>query len=349
MTEEKELWERLREADKPIVLYGMGNGADKVLDHLEELSIPVSGVFASDGFVRGKSFRGFQVCSYGEAKEKFGDMIVLVCFGSSRPEVLENIRRIAGEQELYAPDVPVYGSGVFDRAYYNAHRRELDTVRDMLCDEQSRLTFESVISYKLTGRTEYLERCQTSTEEAFENILCLGEKERYLDLGAFTGDTVGEFLRFTGGRYESITAVEPDKKSFARLQKATARLERCRLVPCGVSDRYGRGSFQMRGGRNSAASQVGEEITFDSVDNITLGRQVSYIKMDVEGQEAAAIRGATATIRRFKPKMLVSAYHRNEDIYALPLQVKELCPEYKVYMRHYPYVPAWDMNYYFVL
>ena len=54
------------------------------------------------------------------------------------------------------------------------------------------------------------------------------------------------------------------------------------------------------------------------------------------------------TITRHRPKMLLSAYHRTEDLFALPLQVLELQPDYRLYLRHYPYLPAWDVNYYFV-
>ena len=79
----KDLWTYLKTATKPIVLYGMGNGADKIISVLNRYDIKISGVFASDGFVRKKVFHGFNVTDYKTAKDTFGDMIVLVCFGSS--------------------------------------------------------------------------------------------------------------------------------------------------------------------------------------------------------------------------------------------------------------------------
>ena len=85
---ERGLWQYLKTADKPIVLYGMGNGADKIIAVLESYGIGFDGVFASDGFVRNKTFHGHKIASYGELKQKFGDMIVLLCFGSERPEVI---------------------------------------------------------------------------------------------------------------------------------------------------------------------------------------------------------------------------------------------------------------------
>ena len=82
--QKSDMWLRLKETQKPILMYGMGNGADKILAELEKRGIEVSGFFASDGFVRGHNFHGKRVLSYSEAKEKFGSFIVLLAFGSSR-------------------------------------------------------------------------------------------------------------------------------------------------------------------------------------------------------------------------------------------------------------------------
>lgn len=341
------MWQALKTARKPILLYGMGNGADKILNHLRKLGIAVAGVFASDGFVRHQNFQGYKVVSYSEAKETFGAMIVLVCFGTNRPEVIENIRKIAREQELYAPDVPVYGDGVFDREYCLRHRSELESVYNMLADDISRHTFDSVVRYKLTGKIRYLFRCQTTPEEAYNKILRLSKHESYMDLGAYNGDTVAEFLHFTGGDYDRIIAVEPDKKNFRKLTQSTRELERCECRNVAVSDSCSTGRFAMRSGRNSSVCRQGDEIMLDSVDNMA-GGKITYIKMDVEGQERQAISGAETTIREYRPKLLISAYHRNEDLFALPLQIREICPDYSVYFRHYPYIPAWDTNFYFV-
>ena len=63
------LWSALQAADRPIVIYGMGNGAEKVLDACAEHSIPIAGIFASDDFVRYQSFRGFTVKRYADLIE----------------------------------------------------------------------------------------------------------------------------------------------------------------------------------------------------------------------------------------------------------------------------------------
>ena len=341
-----DLWEYLKTADKPIVLYGMGNGADKIISVLESYGIKYSGVFATDGFVRDKYFHGMKLTSYGKLKEKYGNMIVLVCFGSARPEVIENIKRIAAEQELYAPDVPVYGGGLFTKEYAKNHRAELEYVYSRLADEKSRETFKNVIEYKITGKPEYLFACETDTDEPYESFLRLSDNERFFDLGAYNGDTVSDFVGRTGS-YGSITAVEPDPKNFKKLTQFAEELQDIRLINACISDKSGEKSFSVHGGRNSTAG-IGELIRSVTVDSLSEAAPPSYIKMDIEGSEREAIKGAENTIKCFKPKMLISCYHRTEDLFKLPIEVDKIRNDYKLYLRHFPSVPAWEMNYYFI-
>ena len=341
------LWERLKRTGKPVVLYGMGNGADKILDELTRRGIKAAGVFASDGFCRGQVFRGFPVVNYEQARARFGQMVVLIAFGTQLPEVMDRIGRIAREQELYVPDVPVYGGGVFDMRYYGEHERELQQVYDMLADDPSRAVFRDMIDYKLSGKPEYLYRCESSPGEAYETILKLGDDECYVDAGAYTGDTVRDFLEAVDG-YEKIFASEPDAKNFARLRNATEGIGGVTCLNVAAHEKEGELLFAQRGGRNSAASGKGRAVPANSLDNLLAGQRVTYIKYDVEGEEEAALKGTERIIREQKPKLLVSAYHRNEDIFRIPLLVTALRPDYQVYLRHFPCIPAWDTNYYFV-
>ena len=102
-TKEDCLWLRLRESGKPVVLYGTGNGADKILDVCERYGIKVDGVFASGGFVRDRYFRGFHVESLEDIEKRLGDFTVLLCFGTTLPEVAAQIEAAAARHELYIP------------------------------------------------------------------------------------------------------------------------------------------------------------------------------------------------------------------------------------------------------
>ena len=87
INEENTLWEYLKTAGQPVVLYGTGDGADKVLARLAETGVPVSGIFASDEFVRGQQFHGFTVRTYSELLALREKVIVLIAFASELPDV----------------------------------------------------------------------------------------------------------------------------------------------------------------------------------------------------------------------------------------------------------------------
>ena len=343
----KTVWERAKETEKPILIYGTGNGADKILDELQRLDIPVSGIFASDGFVRNRTFRGFSVMGYTQAKEKFGDFLTLISFGSQREEVIENFIKVSKENETYSVDVPVYGDNIFSRDFYENHITEINQVRNMLSDEKSKAVYENIISFKLTGDMNFLLSCETSREEAYKNILNLSDDEIYMDLGAFNGDTVTEFLENVQS-YRKIYAAEPDIKNFTKLQNNTQHLENIGFLNVCISDNCGEITFSKHGGRNGNADKNGNAVKCMTVDSILGDNDVTYIKFDVEGLEKEAIDGAKDTIKRCKPKMLISCYHRSEDIFAIPLQIMAIRDDYKVYIRHNPYIPAWDTQFYFI-
>ena len=83
-----------------------------------------------------------------------------------------------------------------------------------------------------------------------------------------------------------------------------------------------------------------------AVDSVLAGAPCTMLKLDVEGAEREALRGAAQTIARWQPRLNVACYHRNEDLFGLPLLVHTLTPAYRLYLRHHPYVPAWDVNLY---
>ena len=73
----------------------------------------------------------------------------------------------------------------------------------------------------------------------------------------------------------------------------------------------------------------------ESIDNVLDGNRASVIKMDIEGAEYKALIGAEKTIRRFHPKLMISIYHKPEDIYEIPNLILSFCSDYKFYIRHY--------------
>lgn len=344
VTEKKSLWDRLKETKKPIVLYGMGDGAQKIIDKLNELNIPLADIFASDEFVRGHSFNGIRVKKYSEIESLYDDFFVLIGFAVNYDSMISRLFEISESHETAAPDVPLFGQGVFDVDFVEKNAEKIDKVYSLLADEWSKKVYANIINYKISGNIEYLRDITTDREADLSTVFEFSDEEDYLDLGAYDGDTIKEFSRLTNGKFRSITALEPDNKNFKKLILATETDERITCVQKAVWDSDTILRFNNRAGRNSALNDVGRvEIEATSVDNLSPDG-FSFIKMDVEGAEKQALLGAKRTIAERKPKLFISAYHRNEDIFELPLLVLSLRDDYRIYFRKHPYIPAWEIN-----
>lgn len=347
---ERSVWAILRQETRPILLYGMGDGADKILAQFDACGIRASGVFASDEFVRGHSFHGFRVLKLSEAVAQFGeDIVIVIAFASQRPEVLQKMYALDAKYTVYAPDVPVVPGPVFDEAFVRAHANEMQAAFDLLADERSRQVFLDTVRFKLSGKLRYLRASETDKDEAFRVILRPTQAEHFADLGAYTGDTIRELLRYTDGAFASITALEPDRRSFRKLTAYAETLQgqvRCEQAGAWSCDTVLR--FSDQAGRQSRVAKQGRETQMRALDSVLDGAPCTYLKMDVEGAEREALAGAAQTIRSFRPKLNLAAYHRSADFFTLPLAVHALCPDYRLYLRHHPYVPAWDTNFYAV-
>ncbi len=356
ITETTDLWTSLQKETRPIVLYGMGDGAEKILAVCAKKNIPISGIFASDEFVRGHSFAGFRVRKRSELEQEFDDFVCLISFASSRPEVLRLFDDLDRTHTTYAPDVPVAEGRLFDWTFLDEHAQALQHVYDMLCDDRSRSVFAATVNFKLSGKLHWLRDFTDSRSLVFEQYLVPSDSEHYVDLGAYNGDTIRELLAYTGGKYGSITALEPDHKTFKKLKKyADVAVPDARLFQAGSWSKPGTQLFASKGGRNSALLPVRHAVSHDrhtacvaveSVDHIMDGHPCTRMKIDVEGAEYETLMGAKQTIQRCHPALELSAYHRSEDLYELPLLLESFGVPMKIAILHHPYVPAWETNFY---
>lgn len=343
------LWDELRGERRPIWLYGTGNGADKILDTAERFGIPIAGVFASDGFVRDRSFRGFPVLSYGGVRERCGeDFVILLAFGSNRPEVMTFIRELDARHTLRIPEVPLYGGALFDSRYAEDHRKELNEVRAMLADERSKALFDNAVEFRLTGKLS----CLTDTEPfgvTCSSLLGSHEIPAAVDGGAFRGDTARDMIDTL--RLRKILAIEADPKTAEKLGVFAEQETRAAVVPVNAALWDADGTVLCAAGGSRGSGKDGKNrrsrtVTIPSLtlDTLLTHESADFIKLDVEGAEERAIRGGETVIRRDQPSMAVSLYHRTEDLWQLPRMIRALLPRHRLYLRRVPCIPMWDLT-----
>lgn len=343
-----DLWDTLKEEsekDTPIVLYGTGDGADKILNVMEDRGIKASGIFASDTFVRKRVFRGFPVMSYKEAAKAFGEnMIILIAFGSSLPEVIERFFALSSLHRVYVPDVPVCGGPVFDSGFYASNKDKIDKAVSLLADESSLKLYDSMIGAKLTGKIQYL--CdEISGKDDILSFMGAENFETTLDLGAYNGDTALELCDLNG-KLKTVIALEPDERNFKKLCINTAGTKKVEAHYAAATDKKEILSFTKGGGRGIHRKSEGKTVSVMGVpaDSLLEGRIPDYIKIDVEGNEYQAVMGCKDSITKYSPTLRIALYHRSEDIFTLPLLINELNPNYNLYLKRTMSFPAWDLD-----
>lgn len=345
LNEKENIWDFLARDEKPVVIYGMGNGAEKIIANLKDYGVEVSDIFASDEFVRGHSFLGYKVMKYSDICDKYEDFNVVLAFASHLEDVLERIKNISREHTVLAPDVPVAGGGLFTVEFVKENESKFDFVYEHLADEESKRVYLDIINFKISGKVEYLFGSFCDKRAVYRDILRLTDSEAIVDLGAYDGDTIREFTDFTGGKYKHIYALEPDKRNFKKLAKNTENMANTDIYNMGAWSKRDTLIFDTQAGRNSRLSSKGEPVEVTDIDSL-ITCPVTLLKMDIEGSELQALCGAEKIIKKYKPKLYICAYHRNEDLFTLPIKILQLDERYRIFFRHSAYIPAWESNFY---
>jgi FkbM family methyltransferase len=239
---------------------------------------------------------------------------------------------------------------------YLAHSHylmRLHAFNDMVADENNRLFQGVEYTYSLLSDDEskralidYLElyfiaapvKPSPAISQYFDPVMALTDKEVFVDCGAYTGDTAEIFMRNVGCNYKHYYAFEPDSINREKAAAFLADYPNATLIPKGLW--YDDMTLHFTDGCTSRSeiSENGESsIEVTSLDKYFMKQTDSptIIKMDIEGSELNALKGAEQLIRLHKPKLAICIYHKPEDLYEIPLMIKNFRADYKFYVRHY--------------
>jgi FkbM family methyltransferase len=220
---------------------------------------------------------------------------------------------------------------------FDKNRDKYEWIYDLLRDDESKATFSRIVHFRLHMDLAYMDTFKDrQRSQYFEIFLGLrSADETFVDVGGFDGNTSLEFIRRCPG-YKSVHLFEPDQGNFA---VARARLSPYRNIRChaiGLSDRRRRLCFQPGGSTARISEQGIVTIDVDAMDNVIgVDEHVSFVKMDIEGGEGAAIDGARKTIMSSRPKLAICVYHKADDLWKLPQKVLSIHGKYDLYLRHY--------------
>ncbi len=327
--------EQLRLKKKEVVLYGAGYCCHEALGLLHRYQIPIKEV--CDDFRVGETIEGYRISSIQDITMCENSVIIITSgFNVEMKERLVELGLIRFFVEI---DFGRYDIAKENKDYFVSHMDDIEYVYSLFSDNQSKYIFLGLINYRISRDLKYLKGLMETTPQYFpEELLSRrGGQSTFLDLGAYDGDSIKAFLKFVHGEYKEIIAVEASKKNYNLLLENMAGYNNIFCYNVGVFDKPGMIKFKMDDAKNAFISDEGSQIIpMDTVDNILNHRPVDYIKMDIEGAEYEALQGARTTLQECSPVLMVSVYHKVEDLYRLQLLIEDICPgKYAYYLRHY--------------
>lgn len=220
------------------------------------------------------------------------------------------------------------------KADLNQNMTKYDKIYDLLDDETSKNQFYNLINFRLSYDLYYMRGfAPIEHKQYFEDFIPYGNKEVFLDVGSFDGYTSQEFMRINPN-YKSVHVFEPEEKNILICKENLAENENILFYQMGLADKEQTLRFDTSGS-SSRISEIGDtQIKVTSLDKLDI-KDVTFIKMDIEGAEEGAILGARETITKYHPKLAISVYHKANDFWKIPELILSIRTDYKLYLRHY--------------
>jgi len=326
---------------KNVCVFGLGNFFEEAFDawNFKE-KFHVNLLCDNNSSKWGQTINGLPCVSPMELS-KFDDLIVIPLVGDREPVISQmwglNIRCLDPEECLNESFSNIKRS----KKWFSENR--IMDVYDMLADEESKRVYASLLTNRIAfGRYPYSQLF--SGNQYFPNFFIFHNSEVFVDCGAYTGDTLIQFINnMPGHEYKEIYAFEVDEQNFSELQKfiINNKIKNINFYRAGVWNETGKLSFgrETHGSFESvSALKIGDFFLQQTVPAIRIDDVVSkatFIKMDIEGAELNALKGAEKTIIKNRPKLAISIYHQLQDFWEIPLYIIGLVPEYNIYVRHH--------------
>jgi FkbM family methyltransferase len=331
-------------APKRLVILGAAHEGRRLAALCRDSGISVEAIADDDAKLQGGEIAGARIVPFA-ALETLDRSLPIVIASHRTLKATERLHALGFANvapfvllQLLAPEK--FPPHVFHESWLEdliAHRTHYFELADRLADDFSREVLDRVVGYRLTCDPLVLAPIVEWELYGPRHLLSYGEREIYVDGGSFDGDSVRLFIDRVGGRFERILAFEPDPGTYARLA-ANFRADR-RIEPFqkGLYSRTATLRFDGEGSRASGITDAadGIEVPVTSIDEMLGENRVSYIKMNIEGAEQEALKGAARAIRRCRPKLAISAYHRAADLWQIPALVRAIEPHYRLYFRQH--------------
>lgn len=223
------------------------------------------------------------------------------------------------------------------------YRENYKKVFEKCADEASREILDCILNYRFTMKSKWIEKAYNKTNEAGDGIEYFDsaivkpqKKEVFVDCGGYIGDTVLGFLKFTQNNYKKIYYFEPSKPIYSQAKENLKDIHNVVFTSAGVGEKAGQFRFAEAGqGDFGHIDDSGTEMVNIVTLDETVTDESTFIKMDIEGTELSALKGASKLIKKSRPKLAICVYHKPEDLFEILELIDSWSINYKYYFRQY--------------
>lgn len=326
----------------PLLIYGARLAGCSVLHYLRDRGVEVTAFLDRDAaeLVSVSGVPVFTAEQWARKHDAQGARVILGLFNAyvDQAALVEHLRASDYGQILSMvdfvrlfPDGQPFRYWLVDPRFYEANAGRLAAVRADLADETSQTLLDHIVAFRTGGGHWYLP--DPAPRQYYPpDIPAWPAPLRLIDCGAYTGDTVQAFLA-AGHRFEAVATFEPGLESYQQLVNNLRDMNGVHF-PCGVSDSNRLRGFDPVSGTDGHLLESGGESVFCvRLDDALPGFAPNLIKMDIEGEELAALRGAERLLRRYRPGLAISVYHRSDDLWSIHEYLQGLELGYCFYLR----------------
>lgn len=352
-------------AGSPVIIFGAGGLGRRTAEGLARLGRPAIGFADNNPARAGGTFCGLPVMATRDAIDRFGSDAVFVVAVWRSPATENMSERIETLRALGAKRVTSFAALGWKYPeqflpYYSIdlphrvleHKEDIFRAFELLSDEPSRQEYVAHVRLRLHLDFAGLRPPANEPEYFAPDLFSLSNDERFVDCGAFDGDTVRSFLSLIPNFTGRVHAFEPDAASFGRLESwrdaQTADLRsRIAVTRAGVGAERARVAFSDDGSTGSAVGKGAVEIDIVPLDEVVLASRPTLVKVDTEGYEPEVLQGARELIETQGPTLALCVYHRQDHPWRIPLMVHAIRSDYRYTLRNYC-CDGWDLVLYAV-
>ena len=341
-------WIKLQGKTRKICIFCAGDTGKKVATYLANNDIEIFCFADNDVSKCGKEIQGKPCLSLDELSLKKDEFIVIIA-SVYIVDVWMQLKSLGFKYLLSCYEIQWLSNNYVVEMKSDVVEQRITDVFDILSDEQSK----EIVYKKICSLTKYKNRFNfkftfedvCSNQQYFPSDIHLENKRGvFVDCGAYVGDTLEAVHSFIDWTRQGYVGYELDKANYQILEKyiqstPTAVRNQLEIFNLGVGKNnmpvhYDSNDMETKFEVQSNSNQVvnGRLVTLDSS---LLNKRVWYIKMDIEGSEMDALQGAEELIKMQKPVLGICIYHKFSDLWNIPLYIKSLVPEYRIYIRHH--------------